>query len=247
VSLVVQVLGVGLAGGLALISREAIPDPGAIVTAVAAGVVGVIGILGLYQGLAVGRMGVVAPVTGVIAATLPVVAGIAMAGLPAASVLAGILLALVAVVLVSRVRGQHGQRSGVEFGLVAGLGIGCFNILVGLLPEGQVFGPLVFLKLSAATVIGAIVVVGRRSWRVPRATLPIAIGVGVFDMAGNALYVLATQAGRLDVAATLSSLYPVTTILLAMAFLGERVTRSHALGIVAAVAAIVLIGAGSAA
>jgi drug/metabolite transporter (DMT)-like permease len=145
------------------------------------------------------------------------------------------------------VRGQHGQRSGVEFGLVAGLGIGCFNILVGLLPEGQVFGPLVFLKLSAATVIGAIVVVGRRSWRVPRATLPIAIGVGVFDMAGNALYVLATQAGRLDVAATLSSLYPVTTILLAMAFLGERVTRSHALGIVAAVAAIVLIGAGSAA
>jgi len=64
-------------------------------------------------------------------------------------------------------------------------------------------------------------------------------------MAGNALYVLATQAGRLDVAATLSSLYPVTTILLAVAFLGERVTRIHALGIAAAIAAIALIGAGS--
>lgn len=246
-SLVVQVLGVGLAAGLALISREAIPDLAAIATAIAAGVVGVIGILSLYQGLAIGRMGVVAPVTGVIAATLPVVAGIAMAGLPAASVLAGIVLALVAVVLVSRVRGEDDQRSGLEFGVVAGLGIGCFNILAGLLPDGQVFGPLVFLKLSAAVVIGAIVIVGRRSWRVPRGTLPIAIGVGVFDMAGNALYVLATQAGRLDVAATLSSLYPVTTILLAMAFLGERVTRSHAFGIAAAVAAIVLIGSGSAA
>ena len=59
----------------------------------------------------------------------------------------------------------------------------------------------------------------------------IAVAVGLFDMVGNACYVLATQAGRLDVAATLSSLYPVTTILLAVAFLGERVTRSHASGI----------------
>jgi hypothetical protein len=75
----------------------------------------------------------------------------------------------------------------------------------------------------------------------------VAVGVGLFDMVGNACYVLATQAGRLDVAATLSSLYPVTTILLAVAFLGERVTRSHAVGIAAAVAAIVLISAGSAA
>ena len=73
----------------------------------------------------------------------------------------------------------------------------------------------------------------------------MAIAGGVFDMAGNALYVLATQAGRLDIAATLSSLYPVTTILLAMALLGERVTRSHALGIAAAIAAIVLIGTGA--
>jgi drug/metabolite transporter (DMT)-like permease len=246
VSLVVQALGVGLAVGLALLSREAMPDPGAIVTSITAGVVVVIGILGLYQGLAVGRMGVVAPVTGVLAATLPVVAGIGMAGLPAASVLAGIVLALVAVVLVSRVQGEAGQRSGIEFALVAGVGIGIFNILIGFLPDGHVFGPLVFVKLSAAFVIGAIVVVGRRPFRVPRATLPIVLLVGVFDMAGNALYVLATQAGRLDVAATLSSLYPVTTILLAVAFLGERVTRIHALGIAAAVAAIALIGAGSA-
>jgi drug/metabolite transporter (DMT)-like permease len=245
VSLIVQLLGVGLATGLALLARETPPDPSAIATAIAAGVVGVVGILSLYQGLAVGRMGVVAPVTGVIAATLPVVAGIAMAGLPGASVLVGIFLALVAVVLVSRVPGEHGRRSGIELGVVAGLGIGCFNILVGLLPEGQVFGPLVFMKLAAAAVIGAIVLLGTRSWRVPRPTLPIVLAVGVFDMGGNALYVLATQAGRLDVAATLSSLYPVTTILLAIALLGERVTRSHAAGITAAVAAIALIAAGS--
>jgi drug/metabolite transporter (DMT)-like permease len=245
VSLIVQTLGVVLAGALAILAREAPLAPSVIATAAAAGVVGVIGILCLYQGLAVGRMGVVAPVTGVIAATLPVVAGVAMAGLPAPSVVAGILLALVAVILVSRVPGELGQRSGLEFGLVAGVSIGLFNILVGLLPDGQVFGPLVVVKLASAVVIGAVVVVGRRSWRVPHATIPVALAVGLFDMGGNALYVLASQAGRLDVAATLSSLYPVTTILLAIALLGERVTRSHALGIATAVAAILLISAGS--
>jgi drug/metabolite transporter (DMT)-like permease len=245
VSLAVQALGVALAAGLALVSGEAALEPGSIAIAVAAGAVVVVGILGLYQGLAVGRMGVVAPVTGVIAATLPVVAGIAMAGPPAASVLVGIVLALVAVVLVSRVKGEDGRRSGIEFAIAAGVGIGVFNILVALLPGNQVFGPLFVIKLAAAAVIVAIVVVGRSAWRVPRATLPIVLAVGVFDMCGNALYLLATQVGRLDVAATLSSLYPVTTILLAVALLGERVTRFHAVGIAAAVTAVVLIGVGS--
>jgi drug/metabolite transporter (DMT)-like permease len=227
--------------------REPVPQPSSILTAAAAGVAVAIGIVGLYHGLAVGRMGVVAPVTGLLAAVLPVVAGILRDGPPATPVLAGIVLALVAVVLVSRAPAREGSRSGIELALVAGTGIGVFNILAGELPDGAVFGPLVVVKLAAAATILAVVVLGRRAWRTPRRLLPVAIAGGLFDMAGNALYVLATQAGRLDVAATLSSLYPVTTILLAMAFLGERVTRSHALGIAAAVAAIVLIGAGSAA
>jgi drug/metabolite transporter (DMT)-like permease len=215
--------------------------------AAAAGVVGVTGIVGLYQGLAVGRMGVVAPVTGLIAASLPVAVGIATEGVPTVPVLVGIGLALVSVILVSRAPGHDDRRSGIEFALLAGGGIGLFNILIGQLPEGQVFGPLVILKLVAALVITAVVLVGRRAWRVPRATIPIAIAVGVFDMAGNALFVLATQAGRLDVAATLSSLYPVTTVILAIALLGERLSRSHGFGIVTAAAAIVLINTGSAA
>ena len=190
-------------------------------------------------------MGVVAPVTGLLAAVLPVIAGILRDGPPAPPVLVGIVVALVAVVLVSRAPGTAGSKSGIELAVVAGTGIGLFNILVGELPDGQVFGPLSAIKITAAVVIVAVLVVGRRNWRMPRRLVPIALAGAVFDMTGNALYVLATQAGRLDVAATLSSLYPVTTILLAMALLGERVTRSHALGIAAAVAAIVLIGAGS--
>jgi drug/metabolite transporter (DMT)-like permease len=228
------------------VAGEPIPGPAAMVISVLAGVSVTIGIVGLYHGLAVGRMGVVAPVTGLIAAVMPVVAGIARDGPPAIPVLAGIVLALVAVVLVSRAPGTDGSRSGIELAVVGGIGIGLFNILVGELPDGQVFGPLVVIKIAAAAVIVAVLVLGRRAWRLPRRLLLIAAAGGFFDMGGNAFYVLATQAGRLDVAATLSSLYPVTTIVLAVAFLGERVTRSHAIGIAAAVAAIALIGAGGA-
>ena len=245
VSLIVQVVGLVVYIAIGVVAREPVPGPTSLAISVAAGVAVTIGIIGLYHGLAVGRMGVVAPVTGLLAAVLPVIAGIIRDGPPPTPVLTGILLALVAVVLVSRAPGMDGSRSGIELAIVAGMGIGAFNILVGELPAGEVFGPLVAIKLTATTVIVGLLVVGRRAWRMPRRVVPVAVAGGLFDMAGNALYVLATQAGRLDVAATLSSLYPVTTILLAMGLLGERVTRSHAAGITAAVVAIVLIGAGS--
>jgi drug/metabolite transporter (DMT)-like permease len=239
------VVGAVVSIGLAVVADEPIPGPAALAISVAAGIAVTVGIVGLYHGLAVGRMGVVAPVTGLLAAVLPVVVGIVRDGPPATPVLAGIVLALVAVVLVSRAPGTAGSRSGIELAIVAGVGIGAFNILVGELPDGEVFVPLNAIKLTAATVLVTALAVGHRAWRIPQRVVPIAVVGGVFDMAGNAFYVLATQAGRLDVAATLSSLYPVTTILLAMALLGERVTRSHAVGIAAAVAAIALIGSGS--
>lgn len=245
-SLVVQVLGVLLAGGLAVAARESPMTVATVVLAAAGGVVGVIGILGLYQGLAVGRMGVVAPVTGVLAAALPVAVGIVEDGLPRATVIVGIGLAFVAVALVSRVAGPDGGRSGLEFAIVGGVGIGIFNVIVGGLPVGQVFGPLVVVKIAAAVAILVIAAVGRKPWRIPSAVLPVALLVGVFDMGGNALFVLASQAGRLDVAATLSSLYPVTTVILAILLLGERPTRNHLAGIVAAGVAIALISSGSA-
>ncbi len=245
VSLLVQLVGIVVAALIAVLVGEGLPGPGSALIAVAAGLTGAVGILALYNGLAVGRMGVVAPVTGVIAASLPVGFGIVREGLPGPLVLVGIGLALVAVVLVSRVPAPEGSRSGVEFGLAAGLGIGLFNILVAGLPEGQVFGPLVIFKITATAVIGSIVVFGRQPWRVSRRSWPVALAVGVADMGGNGFYVLATQAGRLDIAATLSSLYPVTTVLLALMFLGERLSRGHAIGIVTAGAAIALITSGT--
>ena len=100
-------------------------------------------IVALYTGLAVGRMGVVAPVTGLVAASLPVAVGFIRQGMPGGEVLIGIAFALIAVVLVSRSHDPSGRRSGVEYALIAGLGLGLFNVAVGAFPEHRVAWPLV--------------------------------------------------------------------------------------------------------
>jgi drug/metabolite transporter (DMT)-like permease len=246
VSLVVQAVGFVMTLAAALVVHEAFPGVESIALALVAGALGVVGIVSLYHGLAVGRMGVVAPVTGVLAAIVPVAAGFLLQGVPPPAVWAGIGLAVVAVLLVSRAAGIEGGRSGIEFALAAGLGIGLYTVFLGLIPEGAVFWPLAVMKVSALVVLLAVIGIGRGAWRVPRAVLPIAAAVGVCDMLGNGLFLLAAQIGDLAVAAVLTSLYPATTVILAAVLLHERITRSHVAGIVAAITAIVLIGAGTA-
>jgi drug/metabolite transporter (DMT)-like permease len=242
----VDLIGVLVMVGMAIVIGEPFPNPMTLGLAALAGVLAVAGILGLYQGLAVGRMGVVAPVTGVIAAALPVIVGFVGQGWPAGPVVAGIALALLAVVLVSGSTDPAGRPSGIEYALVGGVGLGLFNIAVGAFPEDLVAWPLAVIKGGSLIPIAALVVATRRPWRVPRPVIPALLAVAGLDLAGNGLYILATQAGRLDVAATLSSLYPVTTVVLAVVLLHERVTWSHLVGIVMAGVAIALIAGGSA-
>ena len=230
---------------LALAIGEPFPGTPTLLLAALAGVLAVAGILGLYTGLAVGRMGVVAPVTGIIAAILPVGVGLIELGWPRTGVVVGIGLALVAVVLVSGSSDPDGRPSGIEYAIVGGVGLGLFNIAVAAFPEHRVAWPLAVIKLGSLIPIAVLVVVGRRPWRVPRPVVPAMLVVAALDLAGNGLYILATQAGRLDIAASLSSLYPVTTVVLAVVVLRERVTRSHVAGIVLAGAAIALIASGS--
>jgi drug/metabolite transporter (DMT)-like permease len=247
VALLVQPVGLAAAVVVALLRGEGLPEAGAASLAAVAGLAGVLGLVNLYHGLAVGRMGVVAPVTGLLAALLPVTVGILVDGLPVASVLLGIVLALVAVVLVARAPASDGARSGVQFGVAAGIGLGTLNVLISQVPESQLFGSLAIVKLSAAAVVGLGIVVRQPSWRVPRGVLAAVVLVGLLDMGGNALFVLAAHAGRLDVAAVLSSLYPVVTVLLAATILRERMAPAHLLGVAVAVIAIALIASGSAA
>lgn len=237
----VAALAVGVARG------EPIPHGSDVLWAGAAGVFGVVGITSLYRGLAVGRMGVVAPTTGVLAAVIPVVVGFAQEGVPSTEVVVGIGVALVAVVLVTRAPGHdESAASGVEWGLLGGLGIGLFSVCIGQLSGDGAFGPLVLTRLVQAGILLLVILVGRRPWRMPWTAARWVLVIGLLDMAGNAAFILAAQAGDLAIAATVSSLYPVGTVILAVAILHERLTRSHGAGIVLTAAAILLIGLGTA-
>ncbi|MGZ8437780.1 MAG: EamA family transporter [Candidatus Limnocylindrales bacterium] len=240
-----QLVGTAVALILAVVRGETAPSPADLGWSVCGGLCGGIGISALYQGLAVGRMGIVAPITGVIAALIPVAAGIALDGLPAPLVLFGIGLAFVAVVLVSRVGDERAGPSGIGLALLAGIAIGLLGVAIAQISDGHVFGPLTVLRATEALLIGAIVIVGRQAWRPPSGLWPALAGVGVMDMAGNGAFILAVQAGSLAVAAVLSSLYPVTTVVLATIVLHERITRAHAAGIALAMAAIACIATGS--
>lgn len=249
VLLVTQLVGCALALALALLRAEPIPGLADLAISVVAGLVGGIGLGALYLGLSSGRMGVVAPISGVLAAVVPVSAGILLQGLPGPARIAGIGLALVAVILVSNSAsddpggraGLRRVRSDVAIGLLAGVALGLFNLTISRLSPGLVFGPLVAVRATEAVLIAAVVLTTRRAWRLGRPMFPLLFVVGGLDMAGNGFFILAAQAGRLDVAAVLSSLYPVSTLILAAVVLRERIVGVHALGVVAAVAAIVLV------
>jgi drug/metabolite transporter (DMT)-like permease len=243
----IDAIGAVVMIALGLAIGEPLPGSTTLLLAVLAGAFAVAGIVGLYTGLAVGRMGVVAPVTGLIAALLPVVVGFVRQGMPGSEVVLGIALAFAAVVLVSGSPNPSGRRSGLEYAVIGGIGLGLFNVAVGAFPEHRVLWPLAVIKATALVAMIAIVLVRRQPWRVPRPWLAATALVALLDLAGNGLYILATQAGRLDVAATLSSLYPVTTVVLAIVLLHERVSRSHLAGIIMAGLAIALIAGGSAA
>ncbi|MDQ1322778.1 MAG: hypothetical protein QG587_111, partial [Chloroflexota bacterium] len=111
---VTQFVGIFAALVIAVLLGEPFPALSDIAWAVGAGIGGMIGITCLYRGLAVGRMGVVAPTAGVLGAAIPVVFGFLVEGVPTPMTIAGIVAALVAVVLVTRAPGHGTDRpSGV--------------------------------------------------------------------------------------------------------------------------------------
>jgi drug/metabolite transporter (DMT)-like permease len=235
-----------LCAALALLLGEAFPTGDDVLVCIVAGILGATGITLLYRGLAVGRMGIVAPVTGVLAAVIPVVAGFVTEGVPPPMVIVGIVVAVAAVILVSRVADESGGRAGLPEALVGGAAIGLFGVAIAQLSEGDVFADLSVIRLVQLLLVVGAVVVTRAAWRPGRSLLLPLILIGVLDTAGNGFYLAAVQTGQLAIASVLSAMYPVVTVILAAALLREPVTRDHTIGIVLAGVAIALIGAGGA-
>jgi drug/metabolite transporter (DMT)-like permease len=245
VVLISQPLGGLLALFLALARGEGPPPAPDLLWAAMAGIAGPTALIFFYRGLASGRMGVVAPIAGVLGAAIPVLVGAVLEGFPAPGQLAGIAVGLASVVLVTRVTDSAtGRPRGAGLAVIAGFGFGAFFVFLGRVGPGPVFAPLVVVRVVATILMAAIVLVSRSPWRLSRPSYVPVLIAGTLDMGGNLWYLLAAQQGRLDVAAVLASLYPVVTIVLAAAVLRERIGRVQAVGILAAAGAIVLIAAG---
>ena len=217
-----------------------------LVISIVAGTVGAAGLALLYRGLSVGRMGVVAPVAAVITAALPVAFGFMTQGIPSLLSIVGIGAAITSVVLVSRAPGApDGRPSGLWYGLVAGTAFGSFTVLASLLGDGLVLSPILVFRVTSCVVVGSWIVLRREQWRVPRSLWPALVAIGLIDMFASVGYLTAIGIGPLAIAAILASLYPVFTTILAAVVLRERVSPIHAVGIVAALVAVVLIGGAS--
>lgn len=242
-----------LAGvALLLVLLVAVPgrfDVASIAWGAAAGLSGGLALLVFYRSLAAGAMTVVAPLTGMMSAVVPVVGGVALGDRPSLPALVGVLLAVSAVVLVSA---EHGRlptlRSlrgpTVAGGLVAGAGFGLLFVLLARAAPDSGFWPLVGTRAASLLLFAIVAAVGRRAL-VPRgapAGLVIASGAG--DMAANLLFVLASRIGLLSVVGVLLALYPAATVLLAMLVLRERLHPVQIAGLGLAAAGVVLITLG---
>ena len=229
--------------GLAWWSGEPMPPFSSLLWGVAAGITGAFGIAALYKGLAVGRMGVVAPVASVITAVLPVLFGFRTEGMPDRIQLLGFAVALVSIWVVARPDGEIDSHRGLGLAILAGVMFGLFLVSGKQAGHDGVFWPLVAARTASTLLMLIIVGLSPRDSRPLRpALIPIVLS-GLCDSGANALFIAATRHGRLDVAAVLSSLYPASTVILARVLLKERISRMQSLGIVGALVAVALISA----
>lgn len=216
----------------------------------AAGLFGGFGVALLYRALAIGTMSIVAPTTAVAAVALPVLTSIALGERPGWIPVAGILLGIVSIVMVSRQTApppnspSAHRSSGLAPALLAGIGVGIFLLALAQTRREAGLWPLFTDRIASVAFFATVAAVGRRSVRMPVNLAALAIGGGALDMIANALYLLAVRIGPLSAVVTLSSLYPASTVLLARATLGERLSAWQTAGVVTALLAVVLIVGG---
>jgi drug/metabolite transporter (DMT)-like permease len=212
----------------------------------AAGVAGATGLVLFFRTLARGVMSVIAPVTAVTAAAVPVLVGLLGGDTIGPWAAAGIGLALAAVVLVSAEGGLSALRAArpasLAPALAAGTAFGFFFVLLDRTSQDSGLTPLVTARLASVALVVVIALAGKQSLKVGRVALPLVALSGIGDMSANALFLLATQQdGQLAITGVLASLYPVSTVILAQVLLRERLAGAQVAGLGTAVAAVVLI------
>ena len=240
--------GVGLFVVLATIpffpaARAATSD---VAWGAAAGMAGAVGVGLLYYALAIGTMSIVAPVTAIFAVLVPFAVGIVQGERPTALAVSGVAVAVVAIVLVSQTPAdveQHAaQWRSIVFAVLSGIAIGLFLVALDGASDEAGLWTLVIARIASLVLLLPVALI-RGIWPARGSVGPI-IATGVLDMSANIFYLLAVARGMLSIVATLVSLYPAATMILARIVYGERLRLRQQWGVVCAIAAVALIVAG---
>ena len=246
-----QITGCAALVVLALVDGGSLSAQGAA-WGVLSGIGSGIGLSFLYRGLSFGRMGVVAPTSGVLAALVPAAVGVLTGDRPSSVSWFGIVLAVPATFLVarepsgSRVSPASGATAptGVLEGLLAGCGFGVGFAAIAKAPSSDGFWPVALSLLVGAVVVVVGAVVAGSDWVPRNATAVLATSTGVLAAAALALFLASLDHGMLAVSAVIAALYPAATVLLAVTVLREPVHRAQGLGLGLCAVAVALVAAG---
>lgn len=251
VVLVSQSVGLVTLALLLTLTDRQVPPAAGLGWGGVAGLCGMVGLVLFYRALAGGTMSVVAPVTAVVSAVVPVVAGLAMGERPGWLPMVGIVVAVPAIVLLGwggappevGLGGSRGRRGSLVMGAAAGVGFGLFFVTLSRAPSEAGLWPVLGARVTSVAALVVLMTVQRAWSTVPPAATPLSGGAGVLDTTANVFYLLAVQRGLLSEVAVLSSLYPASTIVLARSFLHEHLARLQWWGLALAGLAVVTIAA----
>jgi drug/metabolite transporter (DMT)-like permease len=250
--LVVTLAGQLVSATLIAIAVAVIGDPFPagvdVAWAAAAGTMSMVGVVAFYYALANGAMTVVAPITAVVSAVVPVTVGVATGERPSGWALVGVVLALAAVALVSGMLGVADRPTAPVIALcavVAGVGFGLLFVFLDRTSDESGLWPLLIGQVVVFTLAAVAIAVRRVPVRAVRPVVGLAVLAGIGSAVANVCYLAATRRGLLSLVAVITSLYPATTVGLATVLDGERLSRSQVLGMGLALVAVGLVSAGS--
>jgi drug/metabolite transporter (DMT)-like permease len=212
-----------------------------------AGTLNVVALGCLYAGLATGRMGIVAPLTAMIAACIPVAWGLANGEDLGAVSLLGVALAISAAGLVARERSQPEEQDrsrALALALGAGLLFGGSLVLYSETSHESGGWPVLAGRGAAAALVLVVVVGRRRSLRFPPPERTMAVAAGVLDVTATSLLLVALREGLVALVAPVAAFGPAFTVMWAWLILREPIGRVQLAGIVVGIVGLVMIATG---
>ena len=243
-----QVTGLALIAVFVAARGDGPPDGDFAVFAALSALAGITGLSAFYRALAIGNMGIVAPISAC-AAIVPLAVGIATGDRPGAVQSIGMALALVGVVIASReeVVGEARQlrtARGAGLAMVSALGFGLFFLAFDRASDGDVPWAMLVNRVTGVTLLLCAVAALRPPLRATKRDVPLLALIGTLDVGANALFGFAATKGLVSVVSVLGSLYPLTTVALAAVVLHERPHRLARVGVAAALLGVALVAAG---